>query len=863
MTTLTHRPAVRGPRGGAIAARRPLVRWAWRLFRREWRQQILVLALLAVAVAAAIASVTIAYNSGATDDAELGSASHLLRFEGADPRRLDASLAAVEERFGTVDVIGHRSLTVPGGVDKVEFRAQDPRGAYGGARLALRRGSYPTGPSQVAVTDGVATILGLELGKTLALDGRRRTVVGIVENPRDLSDEFALVSPSSAGAPDYVTVLVDAGAESVDAWVDAFLDSPAAEGSMSAFAGSEARQSNRAADAVAMFSVATVFLLLATLVAAAGFAVIAQRRLRQLGMVAAIGATAKQLRLVLLTNGAVVGAIGALIGTVAGLALWLAVAPTLEPAVGHRIDRLSLPWMLLAMVVLVAVLGATAAAWWPGRAVARVPVTLALSARPPRPKPAHHSAILAALLIAAGIASLVLSDRSRVPLIIAGILATILGALLLGPLAIRLFAGPAGHTPIAVRLALRDLARYQARSGAALAAITLALGIAAAVVVVAAAEERKADAEPPNLSDRQIRVYTGATADPEGVTPQPPAQLERMAARVRQLAAELDGAAVIPLQKASRPGVRPGTTNTGERVLATEFLARKIDDPRSERWDRRGISCVGDRQSPSCYVTESRLYVATPALLRYLGIDPAAVDPSTDFLADAAVRTDELVIPDITSEGAEVAEDAVTNVRRIDSRKLFGSSSGETGLAPDSFITLAGLRRRGWKQTPSGWLVEASRPLTSEQVADARDFAADAGLTIETRRESSSATPIAIATAAGALLALAILAMTVGLIRSETAGDLRTLTATGATSRIRRTLTAATAGSLALLGALLGVAGAYVALVATYLDELDYLGRIPVLPLLLIVVGVPLAATAAGWLLAGREPPAIARTAIE
>ena len=105
--------------------------------------------------------------------------------------------------------------------------------------------------------------------------------------------------------------------------------------------------------------------------------------------------------------------------------------------------------------------------------------------------------------------------------------------------------------------------------------------------------------------------------------------------------------------------------------------------------------------------------------------------------------------------------------------------------------------------------------------------------------------------------------MTVGLIRSETAGDLRTLTATGATSRIRRTLTAATAGALALLGALLGVAGAYLALAATYLDDLGYLGRIPVLPLVLMVVGVPLAATAAGWLLAGREPPTIARPVME
>jgi putative ABC transport system permease protein len=48
-----------------------------------------------------------------------------------------------------------------------------------------------------------------------------------------------------------------------------------------------------------------------------------------------------------------------------------------------------------------------------------------------------------------------------------------------------------------------------------------------------------------------------------------------------------------------------------------------------------------------------------------------------------------------------------------------------------------------------------------------------------------------------------------------------------------------------------------------YYDDLGYLSGVPVLPLLLIVVGVPLTAAAAGWLLAGREPPAIARPVIE
>jgi putative ABC transport system permease protein len=857
MTALAHPSTLRRPANGGVAARRAVVRWAWRMFRREWRQQVLVIALLTVAVAAAIGSVTIAYNSGAADDAEFGSANNLLRFDGADQGKLEAGLAAARERFGTIDVIGHRSLRVPGSLDPVEFRAQDPRGPYGGTRLALLRGSYPAGPGQVAVTDGVATLLGLETGDPLALGDRRRTVVGIVENPRDLSDEFALVSPSSAGAPDVVTVLVDADT----ATVDAFLDTSAG-GERSAFAGSEARESNRGADALAMFSVATVFLLLATLVAAAGFAVIAQRRLRQLGALAAIGATEKHLRLVLLPNGVVVGAIGALIGAILGLAIWLALVPTLEPAVGHRIDRLSLPWTLLVAIVSVAVLGATAAAWWPGRAVARIPVTLALSARPPRPRATHHSTIVAAVLIAAGIGSLALSGRDSAPLIVAGILATIVGTLLLGPLAIRLFARAARHTPIAPRLALRDLARYQARSGAALAAITLALGIAAAVVIVAAAEEKKSAGEPANLSDRQVRVYTGATEGADFIPIQPPAELERMAARVRELAAGLDDAAVTPLHSAFQAGL-PSGVHDGVRGRDAEVLRRQVDDPESRRWSRRAMFCPVERR---CWVTEARLHVATPALLKYAGVDPAAVAPSTDFLAHPSVPTDELVTlrVDMRTGEPKATEVPVENVQRIDSRKLFGSPETEPGLAPASFITLDGLRRRGWRQVPSGWLVESSRPLTSDQIADARELAADAGLTIEVQRESTSHAELsAIATAAGALLALAILAMTVGLIRSESAGDLRTLTAAGATSRVRRTLTAATAGGLAFLGALLGVAGAYVALAATYLDDLGYLGRIPMLYLVLTLVGVPLTAAVAGWLLAGREPPAIARPAIE
>jgi putative ABC transport system permease protein len=105
--------------------------------------------------------------------------------------------------------------------------------------------------------------------------------------------------------------------------------------------------------------------------------------------------------------------------------------------------------------------------------------------------------------------------------------------------------------------------------------------------------------------------------------------------------------------------------------------------------------------------------------------------------------------------------------------------------------------------------------------------------------------------------------MTFGLIRSETANDLRTLTATGASSSTRRTLTGATAGALALLSAVLGTLGAYAALLAWYRNDLGPLRQVPVANLIIILAGLPLIVTAAGWLLAGREPSAIHRRPIE
>jgi putative ABC transport system permease protein len=241
------------------------------------------------------------------------------------------------------------------------------------------------------------------------------------------------------------------------------------------------------------------------------------------------------------------------------------------------------------------------------------------------------------------------------------------------------------------------------------------------------------------------------------------------------------------------------------------------------------------------------LYVATPAVLRFLRISPATIAPSADIITTQAG-------PLQVSTSRTLASAA--HVRRL---RAVGYTS-----EPASLITVPGLRRQHLVPIQSGWLVTSTQPLTAAQLRSAQALAAKAGLSIEARNSQASLSTIsAAATAAGALLALGVLAMAVGLIRAEAANDLRTLTAAGATGNDRRTLSATTAGALALLSALIGTASAYLALAAGHLSNLGVLAHVPVLDLAVIVLGVPGAAAVTGWILTRRPPPSLGRRVLE
>ena len=180
---------------GGRVARRALRRWSWRLYRREWRQQVLVLALITVAVAASVLGATAAYNVTDARTAEFGSGNH--RFENAVSRPEDIApyVAEAQEWFGTIELIGHRQYPVPGTTTTVELRSIEPDGAFSGPTVSVLEGRRPGSDSEVALTEGAAADLDTALGEQVDIGRRSYEVVGIVENPADLDDEYALVLP--------------------------------------------------------------------------------------------------------------------------------------------------------------------------------------------------------------------------------------------------------------------------------------------------------------------------------------------------------------------------------------------------------------------------------------------------------------------------------------------------------------------------------------------------------------------------------------------------------------------------------------------------------------------------------------------
>jgi putative ABC transport system permease protein len=826
--TTLERPSRGGARtgGGGIPARRAVMRWALRMFRREWRQQLLMLGMLIIAVAATVIGAGVATNTPPPATAGFGTATASVTIPGGDPR-LAADISSLRSRYGAVDVIEDQAIST-GSAQQASLRAQDPHGPYDQPLLKLDGGSYPTGAGQVALTQGLASLYSVHVGGTWRQDGQSYRVTGIVENPTNLLDEFALVAPGKLTSPAQVTVLLDAQPPGQGPGSNA---NPGTlpglpQGAVAAFAGHSTGGS--LSPAAIVLAISVMGMVFVGLVAAAGFTVIGQRRLRALGMISALGATERNVRLVTTANGAFVGIAAAVAGAGLGLAGWLGYAPHLATATGHRISATNLPWWAIGLAMALAVATSVLAARRPAKNIARVPVVRALAGRPAEPSAVHRSILPGLLFLAAGLTCLFFSGGwggtggTDTLFLLGGLIGVVVGIFKFAPVCIAVLAAAGPRVTVSVRIALRDLVRYRARSGAALAAVTFATFLAMLICVIASVRfSNVLDYTGQNLTSSQLAFYTSAQG---------------------QMAS---GQALTQHQEA---GVEQQMGNWASSVHATSVLPLADAGATLNQIGRDNNNFSGP------------LYVATPQLLAQYGIND--VNPDADILS---------MRPGFSSEPSmQLAYGTLgdpnkppTTANNPVIQEVTGLPSGTS--APNTVITQHALAKYGLREHLDGWLITTPQPLTTQQISQARAIAAQDGVSIESKSGELDLGQIANgATILGLLIALGVLAMSAGLIRSETARDLRTLTATGASSITRRIITAATVGALGLLGAVLGAAGAMIAgLTWAHSSLTTTFGHVPVLDYLLLLVALPTAAAAGGWLLAGRDPATIARQPME
>ena len=480
------------------------------------------------------------------------------------------------------------------------------------------------------------------------------------------------------------------------------------------------------------------------LVSVAGFSVMAQRSLRALGMLSAIGATERNLRLVMIVNGLAVGVTAALAGAVVGLAAWFAYVPTLQQTAGHVVDAANLPWWAFAIGAVLAIATSVLASRRPAKTIARIPVVAALSGRPAPPKPVHRSALPGVIVSVAGVACLAFTGglagvagqghagQGRALLLL---VATIAGIVLLAPLAISVLAASAGpRLPVAVRIALRNLVRYRARSGAALTATTFAMFLAMGICLVASTRfDNPLGWTGPNLSGSQLIISTQQSQGGGTISGLTNAQTACLGGQVDSLAASL---------------------HTRPVPLESDATLYQLGTPQNSPFNFTGT-----------------MYAATPQLLATYGIKASQIAPGTDILTMrpglAGLPHMEMIwsTPGYQSpgEGARggsgsppctLSNDCLASPVMQTVTGLPGGTS-----APNTVITQYAVSKYHLQLSLNGWLVQVPAPLTAAQIKAGRQLALAYGATAETKSSAPGLDEFAAGgTALGIVIAFGVLA---------------------------------------------------------------------------------------------------------
>ncbi|WP_408896697.1 FtsX-like permease family protein [Nocardioides sp. R1-1] len=571
-------------------------------------------------------------------------------------------------------------------------------------------------------------------------------------------------------------------------------------------------------------------LLEVVLLAGAAFAVGARKQVRDMGLISAGGASPRQLRAVLLVQGAALGVVGTAGGVVAGLLVARLGWPLWEWLNGSVLPVYRFgPEILIAVVV--GVLSGVLAAVVPAIGAARMQPLDALAARfrVSRQRSRRAGAVggvgvlvgatlglvgsgqmaadfeeYAATLATAretGISMMAPSPTTPIALILAGAVIAIAGLVLAMPFVIGGLGRLAARLPLTGRLAVRDADRHRHRTGPAASAIMLAV---AGSVVAAFAIAGNARAEEarwiPQLPPHTMHVYPSYGGELAGGAAGQTKAVDEAARRAADLLPEgtVLGPAELGYPTSASPQEEPADAGSVESLW---FESHAVCSASCVTYSGGGSAAVADPALVRLTLGRELTADESAALERgeALALSPSLVDAAGTVSASLDARAE------IRPDGSYVETDVprISLPARVVERTSFYSS------LPVVFMSAETAQRHGLVPLPSGTrLVSYGADATPTQVRAAREAVrADRLATAFVQQPYEDDDELGLLAVGGlaALVTLIGVGIAVALSAAEGRRELTTLSAVGAPPRVRRRLAGAQALVISGVGALLGV----------------------------------------------------------
>lgn len=759
-----------------MAPLRAAARIASRNTRRSLRRSVLIVAMVALPVALATATGTVARTIVGTPEEEvaatMGSADLILlpgrRFDTNRMRsRLPSGSQVVALRTEDVGLVRKGELVYASLIEPDRGIASPVlHGMYD-----LGRGQAPVAPGEAAVNERLLALFDARLGDHLEVGDYRLTVTGTVVT-RDLDHPVAIVGKETLSGG-FRNVLVDLPAGvPVNSVAD---DVKVARHDLNTRDEVAALAARDATTWEAVSVVGAVLALFCTgLIAAAAFVVGARRQLRELGLVGAIGGEPRHVRSVVWLGGTTLGTVGALLGSVLGVVSAFALHPMLPRFVGRMVGPVKVNPLLVVAMMLVGVVGATLAALAPARAAGKLSVMDAIAGRMPPPRgPGRVAAFGLMVLVVGGALSAWGTIDQGDEILAVGVVTMVVGILLAIPLLIATVGRFTNFLPTTARLAARDAGRHGRKTGAAVAAGVIALAVPVAVSAYSLSEETY-ERSSPRLFDNELLIGTFSEVA-KGASP------AEISAAFGHAFPE---ASVVPLEQAVPPQRRHSEDGTAYVAV-------------------RAPGELGGETTGGDTIVTWPLFVGDARLLEAIGAEEgeAAIEDGRALVLGGYDTKNGFVRVGVASrrEGQSANRIAATV---IDSPPYFNEE------VPKIVISHSTAKALGLETRILNHLFTAPSALSSDQVARARTIAEGLpGVFVRSNDDflPPYSTGRAAATAASIPLALAILAVAVALVASESRRSHQILAAIGAGPMTHRKLVAATAGLLAGMTALLAI----------------------------------------------------------